>query len=60
MPTNCEHKEWMGLPVGHQPTHWQCVDCGLKMTAGEFFLYSELQDVKKMVSKVGCVYRPAD
>ena len=45
--TECEHKEWMGLPVGYLPfTKWRCTDCGVEMSAGEFIIYGEVMRMK--------------
>ena len=38
----CQHKEWIGRPVGCVPTYWQCCDCMAEMTAGEMIIYSKL------------------
>ena len=42
----CNHKEWIGKPVGSVTTHWQCIDCGVTMTSGEMIIYEKLCQLK--------------
>ena len=38
----CEHKEWIGRPIGCVPLSWRCCSCGAEMTAGEMIIYGKL------------------
>ena len=41
----CEHKEWVGEPMGCVPAHWLCTECFTKITAGEMMI---LRRIKKL------------
>ena len=56
----CEHLEWIGRPAGFVPVGWECCDCGLKMTAGEFAILNEIRKLQKNQvgkSQLGGIWR---
>ena len=48
----CEHKEWIGYPLGVIPTYWECIECGMKLTIGEMMIYQELNKLKELVNEL--------
>lgn len=49
----CEHKEFIGLPLGQEPTlEWECAHCNLRMTPGELELYMKLKSIEEMLQRL--------
>lgn len=43
---SCEHKEFIGRPIGFVPTIWECCDCSLKLTPGELLVWRETRALR--------------